>query len=616
MIAAICVKQVPMLIDLRFDAEAGRVVRDGVRLQANPLDNIATITAVAGLAGLEGAETVAVSMGPPQSEAVVRHAMGLGADRGILVCDPLLAGSDTLATARVLAAAVRRLGATLVVLGRHSIDAETGQTGAMVAGLLGWPAVSAVRAFEVTPGGIRAERDGDDGVQVVEVTLPAVLTVAESAGRERWPSTEERARAASAPLVIWDAGALGLLSSEVGSVGSPTSVGTVRLVSSHRRRVMLDGTPAAMVASLGAALSETPPAVRGASRDGHRSQRAPGAGVWAVIEVGAAGVRRVSEELVGAAAELAGVLGGAAVAIALGAEAAAAASRAGLWGADAAIAVPTAGTARGDPAVHAAALGALIAERAPAAVLLPSTTWGREVAGMVCAQRNLGLTGDAIGFEVDNGRLLALKPAFGGALVAPIATSTVPVMATVRSGALDIAPLVGRAACPVEVVNPALPRARVLETSFTAESGIADLTWASTVFCAGMGVGEHGIALLQRCAEQAGASVAATRRVCEAGWLPRRLQVGLTGHSIAPELYVAAGVRGAFEHLAGIRGATTVVAINSDPEAPIFEACDYGMVGDVRVVLPLLAEHLAAATFEQRPLVLGNVPAYSTEEAS
>lgn len=235
---------------------------------------------------------------------------------------------------------------------------------------------------------------------------------------------------------------------------------------------------------------------------------------------------------------------------------------------------------------------------------------------MVCAQLNLGLTGDAIGFEVERGRIVALKPAFGGALLAPIASSTVPVAATVRSGALDVPELISGTTCPVEVVSVRLPHARVIETSFTADGSATDLTWASTVFCAGMGLGEAGIPMLESCAQQAGASVAATRRVCEAGWLPRRLQVGLTGHSIAPQLYVAAGVRGAFEHLTGVRRAAIVVAINSDPKAPIFEACDYGLVGDVRTLLPMLAERLAHPCSEEQPQIVNTLPAYATEETS
>lgn len=598
MIAAVCVKQVPMLMDLRFDTAAGRVLRDGVRLQANPLDNIALLTAVAALKGIEQAEAVAVSMGPPQAEAAVRHAIGLGATRGVLVCDPALAGSDTLATARVLAATVKRLGATLVVLGRHSIDAETGQTGAMVAGLLGWPLASAIRALEVVGGSVRAERDADDGVQVVEVRLPAVVTIAESAGNERWPSAADRERAATARVETWDCAALGIDRTTVGSAGSPTSVGAVRLVTHNRLQVMLEGDPAEAVDALCIALQAagTASLVR-ERKDATRVERRPaGAGVWAVVEVGASGLRRVSQELVGAAAALADVLGGPAVAVALTADAAAAVRRAGQWGADTALAAVAAQTSRADPALPAGALSELIAERRPAAVLLPSTTWGRDIAGLVCAERGLGLTGDAIGFEVEAGVVLALKPALGGALLAPVWSSTVPVMATVRSGALDLRPSSTEEPCTVESVQPSQRLARVSDVSFALDDSTTDLTWASVVFCAGMGVGADGIALVERCAAQAGAAVAATRRVCEAGWLPRRFQVGLTGHSIAPQLYVAAGVRGAFEHLTGIRRATTVVAINTDSTAPIFEASDYGLVGEVGTLLPLLAARLAAVS--------------------
>ena len=616
MIIAVCVKQVPMLIDLRFDAISGRMIREGVRLQSNPLDNIAVLTAVGAGASVDGVETVAVTMGPPQAEAVLRHALGLGADHAVLICDPAMAGSDTFATAQVLVAAVQHMDASVVVLGRHSIDAETGQTGAMVAGLLGWPLVSAVRRLQLTGDHMTADRDTDDGIQTVDVALPAVITVAESAGVERWPSAEERERAARVPIEAWNGASLGLTPDLLGAPGSRTSVGAVRPVASDRLQIILDGEPAEAINALCSALLSRQLSDHAAAQPAPRLRGdvAPESSVWAVMEAGSSGLRHVSQELVAAAAELAGALGGAAVAVALGTDAAPHVAQAGAWGADSALALPDAGTCRGDVSVPAAALRALIHDRAPAVVLLPSTTWGRDLAGIVCAQLGLGLTGDAIGFEVLEGRLLALKPALGGALLAPIASSTTPVVATVRSGALEGSPVAANPWCRIEVIHSAPRAARVVETSFTQDVASTDLTWAPRVFCAGMGLGEDAIGLLQRCAAEAGAAVAATRRVCEAGWLPRRFQVGLTGHSISPQLYVGAGVRGAFEHLTGIRRATTVVAINSDPSAPIFGASDYGIVGDVRIVLPLLARRMAAGN-DQSPSVVTSVAANPTQES-
>lgn len=603
--AAVCVKQVPMLMALRFDTEQGRVIRDGVPLQVNPLDVVATIAATQALDGVD-AELVAVSMGPPQAEQAVRHTMALGAARGVLVCDPRLAGSDTLATARVLAATVRRTGARLVVTGRHSVDAETGQTGAMLAALLGWPVVSGARRFRIDGDTVSAVRDLDDGEQSVVASLPCVVTVSEVAAEERWPRKAERQRAAEAPLQTWDLAALGLDAADVGAAGSPTSVGAARVITVERRGLRFEGSAAAAVESAVAALRPMLAATAArpvAMQGGEVSNRdATGAGpVWAVVEASGDGLRRVSAELVFAAARLARDLGTHAVAVALGTDASAPAQRCAAWGADEVHTLPDLGASRRDVHAHAAALASLVQQDRPAALLIPSTSWGRDLAGLLCGSLGLGLTGDAVGVRVEEGRVVALKPALGGSLIVPIACRTTPVVATVRSGALEqpeAAPArrhVAARECSVDGGD--VHTALVEERSFTPAACSGDeLETARIVVCAGVGLGEEGVDVAREQASRLGAALAATRRVCELGWLPRQLQVGLTGRSVHPDLYIACGVRGAFEHLTGIRGAGVVVAVNNDPEAQIFAASDVAIVGDAREVLPLLVERLRTAT--------------------
>ena len=170
-------KQVPLAESLRL--EGGRLARDGVEVEMNPYCRRAVAEGVA-LARETGGSCTVVTLGPPSAEDVLREAVAWGADGGLHLCDPAFVGSDTLATARALAAALRAAGPfDLVLLGRNSIDGETGQVGPELAELLGLPFASGVRRIEDLGPLLRLELEHDDGTQDVEVALPAVLTVAE-----------------------------------------------------------------------------------------------------------------------------------------------------------------------------------------------------------------------------------------------------------------------------------------------------------------------------------------------------------------------------------------------------------------------------------------------------
>src|SRR5207249_768119 len=189
----VCVKYVPVLSALRFDAATRRLVREGVPGEASSFD-VRALGAATALRAAHGGEVVALTMGPPPAREALVHCLALGADRAVHLLDPLLAGSDTLATARALAAAIRREAPDLVLLGRASVDAETGQVGPEVAELLDLPQVTAARRLDVDPGARRftAERETDDGFETLEGPLPAVVTAAEDLAEERFPKKAER----------------------------------------------------------------------------------------------------------------------------------------------------------------------------------------------------------------------------------------------------------------------------------------------------------------------------------------------------------------------------------------------------------------------------------------
>ena len=595
---AVCVKWVPVLTALKFDAETKRLVREGVPGEVSSFD-LRALGAATALGRAHGGEVVAVTMGPPGARDGLLECLALGADRGLHVVDAALAGSDTLATARTLAAALRRETPDVILVGRASTDAETGQVGPEVAELLGWPQVTGARRLDVDPAAhtFTAERETDDGFETVTGTLPVVVSAAEDLAEERFPTKAERQAAAAKPIASVGVADLGLGAGDVGAAGSPTWVAGLEQVPVTRRGEVVSGdSPEALARALGErlrALGALEP--RADDRPALPVRAAAGgAPLWVVVETDRRGLRPVVAELLAKAAALAAGLGGPVEAIVIGggaehAEALAAAGADRVLVAEGSLLVPYTTDA------HAAVLAEAIRARGPRLVLLPSTAQGRDLAPRVAARLGLGLTGDAIDLDVDaEGRIRQLKPAFGGTVVAPILSRTRPEIATVRPGVLPAArPEPARRATVERLAVPEVAgRVRVVAERLLDDLGSPYIEAAEVVIGVGRGIGgPAALPPIAALAARLGAALAATREVTDAGWLAKQHQVGVTGRAIAPRLYVALGVSGASEHLIGLRRAGTIVAINKNAKAPIVKAADLTVVADYTLLLP----HLEAA---------------------
>jgi electron transfer flavoprotein alpha subunit len=352
---------------------------------------------------------------------------------------------------------------------------------------------------------------------------------------------------------------------------------------------------------LGAALAERLVALVAVERDARPAlppaRTRDGAAVWVVVEPGPRGPKPVTFELLAKAALLAERLGGPVAAVVIGGDAAGAAGLA-TAGADRVLVAEAPGLVPYTTDAHAAVLADAIRTRTPRLVLVASTARGRDLAPRVAARLGLGLTGDAIDLDVDaEGRVRQHKPAFGGAIVAPILSRTRPEMATVRPGVLAAArPDPSRRASVERIDVPAhAARVRVVEERPLADGAGADLDEADVVIGVGRGIGAPAaLAPVFAVAARIGAGIAATREVTDAGWLPKQHQVGLTGRSIAPRLYVGLAVGGAEEHLVGLRRAGAIVAVNKNPKAPIAKGADVTVVADWAAFLPHLEAALSA----------------------
>jgi electron transfer flavoprotein alpha subunit len=245
---------------------------------------------------------------------------------------------------------------------------------------------------------------------------------------------------------------------------------------------------------------------------------------------------------------------------------------------------------------YVAALKPLIEKHQPQYVVFPHTYQVRDFAPALATALDRVLVSDVISHRVDNGSLLLTRQLFQGKINAEVAfTADPPWFASIQAGAFRADSLQPGTAAIDKVVPDLKPeqiRSKPGER-FRESQRAVDLTAADLIVSVGRGIREaENIPVVQRLATALGAELSASRPICDAGWLPMERQVGSSGQTVAPKLYLAVGISGAIQHLVGMKGAKTIVAINKDPEAPIFEVADYGIVGDLFEVVPALIEAL------------------------
>lgn len=602
----VLIKQVPVVAAMKLDPETKTLKREGVPSEVSSFDIRALLKAVE-LRNTHGGEVIALTMGPPQAKAALEHCLALGADRAIHMVDRAFAGSDTLATARALALALKREGYDLILCGRHSTDAETGQVGPEVAELLGIPQVTAVAKLTANDNALTVERETDSGFETVRCPLPALLSATEDLAPERFPTKADKEKAKEKPIQEVTAADLSSDLSLFGAAGSPTWVAAVQTVEVAREKRVLEGDVPTQVNMLVQILLE-----RGLfgtwvgendERDGVQRDSKPvdGKAVWVVAETLGDTLRPVSLELLGKAVELAARYGGEIGALLMGSGVDQHVATLAIYGADVVYLADDRRLASYSTDIYTALLTRAIQTYHPRAVLLGSTALGRDLAPRVAARLELGLTGDCVDLEVnEQGQLLQYKPAFGGNVVAPILSRTTPEMATVRPGMLKKARPQPARQARIEMLWPddaVESRVQVLSQTGADAGKAAALESAEIAIGVGKGIGgPANLPLIEQLATAlGGAPLAATRDIADLGWLPRQHQVGLTGKAIAPKLYFTIGIRGAFEHLVGVRRAGIVVAINKNPKAPVFQNADLGIVGDYTEVVPLLTAALLEA---------------------
>lgn len=319
--------------------------------------------------------------------------------------------------------------------------------------------------------------------------------------------------------------------------------------------------------------------------------------LWVFVETREDGsARDVSIELLGPGRDLAREQGGKLVAVVIGCGVKAAVEAASRHGADQVLFIDSEEFRRYSTDAYVAALDHLLTRQSPAVLLLGATPNGRDLAPRLASRLDTGLVSDCTGMALDRdtGCVLWSRPSVDGSVTASVLCPTRrPQLGTVRPGVFPM-PQAGEDRAEVTKVDFTFPtdaiRTELLEVLPEESAGLEQ---APVLVAGGRGVGgPQGFALLRQLADALGGQLCATQAAVEEGWISPACQVGLTGKTVRPRLYIACGISGAGQHLAGMRDAETIVAINRDPNAPIFSVAHYGVVGDLFEVLPAFLEQL------------------------
>jgi electron transfer flavoprotein alpha subunit len=692
----VLIKQVPETDKVKMDPQTGTMVRSGLESIVNPLDLYAIEEALV-LKERYGAHITVLSMGPPDAERALRESLAMGCDSAILLTDKAFAGSDTWATSRVLAAAIRRAGEVDIILaGERATDGDTGQVGPAVAAWLDIPALTYVSSLEIeaaplsattaarsaplsentpaattsapspraAPKAIRVRRLTEEGYQVLEARLPCLVTVVKEIASPRLPTLRGKKFARSAKIVRWGAGDLGLDPAGTGLAGSPTRVTKIfypkvarngqhivaadeagiemaisHIVALFENKGILDKTSAGdassapsvpLAAGPSSSFALERPFVGAEEQMPESAEATTKPEFWILAERRAGNLDVVSFELLARARALADSRGASLAAVVptsfLSEEDAGALI---AHGADTVIALecPFLRDFLCEP--WAEVLFNLVRERKPEVFLAAATTTGRTLMPYLAAKLGTGLTADCteLAIEEGTGLLLQTRPAIGGNIMATIKTAHhKPQMATVRPHSMQpLSPDHERRGMVLRLAGGAFfvgkdsePPVRLLALERNTED-FENLEGARVVVSGGRGLKKaDNFKLIRELARTLGAVVGASREAVDRGWVSYPHQVGLSGKTISPEIYLAAGISGAIQHLAGIRTAKTIVSINTDPEAPIHAVADLAIVGDLFEILPRLTACLrqrsnGAAPHEQfGPSSDGPVPATPT----
>jgi electron transfer flavoprotein alpha subunit len=616
----VCVKHVPDATDIRFDPITLNLIREGVPSIVNPFCLNALEEAIR-LKERLGGKITAVAMGPLQAQEGLREALAMGADRAVMVSDREMAGADTLATSYTLWRSIATIAQAdpfdLILTGKVAIDGETGQVPPGLAVRFNIPIISNVTKIEqvdLKSRSIVAKHRFDDGIETVQASLPAVLTITDEANKPRKFTIEGMLNAKRTNIEVWDKKAINADSNLLGLKGSPTIVKKVFPPPGRKQGEVFDGNADPKAAAKWLlqnlirvnAFGPPPPkpaeTVSELTKEKGKIENSGKYGeVWVFVEHLHGIPSQVSWELLGEGKRLAEIYGTKLGAIIIGNNVRHIAKESFVHGADKAYLVEDERLENYRTQPYAVAMEEAVRKFKPEALLVGGTIRGRDLAGSAATFLGTGLIADCTGLDVDTetGTFMGTRPDYGGNLMSTIiCPKDRPTMASVRPRVMKSLPPEKERDGEIINVDPSLKPSDIntqVMDFVPIEKADVRLEDAQVIVSGGRGLGAaKNFQIIEELAKTLQAQVGASRAAVRAGWISHEHQVGQTGFTVRPRLYIAVGISGAIQHIVGIMNVDYIVAINRDPEAPIFKMADFGIVGDLFKVVPALIDELNA----------------------
>lgn len=634
-------KQVPLPTEMRMGA-------DGLmdRTKAKSIINVdCSFGLEQGLQikkAVPDAELVVVSMGPPSFEQSLRRTISMGYDRAVLLSDRRLGGSDTFATGLALATLLRNAilpknkeDKFIIFAGRQTTDGDTAHVPSQVAENLGIPQATFVEHVEYHGTYLQVRRVIEGGHQTLKIPIPCIISMAPSAIPARKPSLVDTIRSRQIQIETFTLDQIGLTGEQVGLAGSPTVVAKAVAVERSRPPLtMLNGnsmkeTTAQLIQLLENTSKATPapektdssteaaaPEADAAKQDKYPRVdfRNGASGILTWIEVYGKIAASSSLEILNPARRLAEELKTTVTSVIIGENVTPLAEQVIAHGADEVIIVNHPRLKEYSILPFAAVIAQIAKERRPEIALFAATTSGRELAPRLASRLRAGVTADCTILKIGdfvNKRLKsifypcleAIRPTYGESKLATIIGFWCPQMATARPGTFKALPADYSRKGKVSEFKPELKEedfvVELLETQ-RKESGGQSLLSADIIIAGGRPCGatdefkliKELVAALQE--KGIKADWGASRQAVDHGYAPYSRQIGQSGKTVRPKVYVAVAISGAIQHVCGIKESGKIIAINTDPKAAIFECTDYGIVGDYVQALPILIEKVKA----------------------
>jgi len=622
----VLVKQVPDIKNIpneAWDWEKGTLKRGLLDNVCNELDKQALAFAVR-MREKHNGKTVGLTMGPPFAEEVLRYTLSIGADVGVLLTDRKLGGADTAATAYPLAQAIRKIEKEIfngdqnyiIVSGMQSVDGDTAQVPAQIAEDLGIMHIAYATSFNFDNGNLRIERITRRGTETVAPdNYPCLVTVTQytqplnaSFSKTRWAHLQK--------LYQWSAADINADESLIGLTGSRTTV--VKIFSPKevsQRNCVFESDLGELVRMLKESYASKLEVAEEEKPEYHLPEGKKGdyqGDIWVYAEQEGGEINPASFELLGKASELASSLGEKVGAVLVGKDIRGLSQELIAYGADKVYVAEHELLEKFLPVPYTKAVSKLIEKYQPQMVLFSATPLGRELAPRIAYSAKSGLTADCTGLDIVDfkrgtqefiGILRQTRPALGGNIMASIITQNSTVqMSTARPGVMRaLEPDNARTGEVFEYV-PNITESDLGARIISAEvcQLASEIKDAAVIVSGGSGCkkkegfDKYIFPLAESLGKFLGqeAMVGASRLAVESGFIDRSHQVGQTGQTVKPRVYVAVGISGAVQHLTGMQNSDIILAINKDQNARIFQVADYGIVGNLEEIVPELIKAL------------------------